>query len=97
MIFIGKSAGGDIALVNSVKVCRTFIVDSMSVKLSYAGYLLLAERRQLAVAATSLTCLRPIVDENAQPYRSLVQLIVAYHIMYRPRPPTAAGTETFSP
>jgi len=40
LIFIGKSAGGDIALVNSVKVYRTCVVDmaSMSVKLSYAGY-----------------------------------------------------------
>jgi len=27
LIFTGKSAGGDIALVNSVKVCRTCIVD----------------------------------------------------------------------
>jgi len=27
LIFIGKSAGGDISLVNSVKVCRTCIVD----------------------------------------------------------------------
>jgi len=27
LIFIGKSAGGDIALVNSVKVCHTCIVD----------------------------------------------------------------------
>jgi len=27
LIFIGKSAGGDIALMNSVKVCRACIVD----------------------------------------------------------------------